>query len=61
MGPAVSPRKNLHVFQSTIPVYNATCPVILGTLFESRDIYKVLIREPDGDDKNRSQAVRCRQ
>jgi hypothetical protein len=25
------PGKNLHVFQSSIPIYNATCPVIVGT------------------------------
>jgi hypothetical protein len=24
--------KNLHVFQSPIPIYNATCPAILGTV-----------------------------
>ena len=32
--------KNLHVPQSPIPIYNATCPAIIGTVFLGRDIYK---------------------
>src|SRR5258708_20244984 len=38
----LTPRKNLHVFQSLIPIYNATCPVILGTESYSRDIHQYL-------------------
>src|SRR5258708_6149610 len=38
----ILPRKNLHVFQSPIPIYNATCPVILGTESYSRRIHQYL-------------------
>jgi 2-oxoisovalerate dehydrogenase E1 component len=33
----------LHVFQSLIPIYNATCPVILGTESYSRDIHQYVL------------------
>src|SRR5258708_945599 len=38
----ILPRKNLHVFQSPIPIYNATCPVKAGTESYSRDIHQYL-------------------